>query len=196
MSTTSVEPPNKAQRPNSIISVNSMSSGTSSSSGSCTGNSNRSGGGSVAALSLGQQNIEEEDVKQEPQQEECAVHKKQQLGGRKGFNQPHHHRSTRSTLVSQCSMGECDCDVKECPWIQTNANLLLISKESGIIDDISTTPDEVSEPIWSMKKLSLKSVDSGESAKSGQDQSSQTNQSSSSVSGSNPYINESVAVHL
>lgn len=65
-----------------------------------------------------QQNIDEEEEeevvqsKEAPQkdtQAERSVNKKHHGGvgggGRKGINPPH-HRSTRSTLVSQCSMGE------------------------------------------------------------------------------------------
>lgn len=101
MGSTSGETINKAQRPTSIISVNSLSSGTSSSCGSCSGASNRNTG--IIPVVVGQQNIEEEEGQEVLSGKESAADVNKSLkGGRKGAAHLH-HRST--TLVSQCSMG-------------------------------------------------------------------------------------------
>lgn len=97
---------NKVQRPNSIISVNSLSSGTSSSSGSCNnGSSNRHLHNNN--LPLGERHIEEEQQSVEElgnkTNESQLSGKGTKLQGRRGLKHQH-HRST--TLVSQCSMGK------------------------------------------------------------------------------------------
>lgn len=68
--------------------------------------------------------------------------------------------------------------------------------ESGIIEDISTSPDEVNEPpSWSLKKLAIKSVED-ENLESPTGLVKGSPNANQSPNGSNPYINESVAVHL
>lgn len=67
------------------------------------------------------------------------------------------------------------------------------STESGIIDDISTSPDEANEPLWEMQELSINSKDTEEDLHKSDHQQEMANKS---PGGSNPYINESLAVHL
>ena len=83
--------------------------------------------------------------------------------------------------------------------IQSDSPLNSLSvSESGIIDDISTCPEENEPPLaWSMKKMSISSADAVEGSQGKGQQKQRPNKSTTqSPSGSNPYINESITVNL
>ncbi|XP_055707443.1 uncharacterized protein LOC129804301 isoform X2 [Phlebotomus papatasi] len=162
-----------ARRPNSIISVSSMSSGTSSSSVSTSaGSSNGSTSGAGSSNSSANPSRSSANTLQLVEENvpitTCIA---STLGstpsGRK------HHRST--TLVSQCSM------------------------ESGIIADISLSPDEASDfpPNWSHAlKKSQSSASTSDNQKPATNPEERPQTSTPSPSSPNPYITDSITVHL
>ncbi|XP_059613390.1 uncharacterized protein LOC132259677 [Phlebotomus argentipes] len=162
-----------ARRPNSIISVSSMSSGTSSSSVStsaASSNGSTSGAGSSnssANPSRSSANTLQLVEENVPITTCIASTLGSAPSGRK------HHRST--TLVSQCSM------------------------ESGIIADISLSPDEASDfpPNWSHAlKKSQSSSTTSDNQKPAASTEERPQSSTPSPSSPNPYITDSITVHL
>ncbi|GAB0100254.1 pleckstrin homology domain-containing family G member 4B isoform X5 [Sergentomyia squamirostris] len=162
-----------ARRPNSIISVSSMSSGASSSSVTTSaGSSNASTSGAGSSNSSANPSHSSATalqlVEENAPKATCITSGIHSVSsGRK------HHRST--TLVSQCSM------------------------ESGIIADISLTPDESHDfsPNWSTGlKKSQSSSSTSDSQKLNTTPEERPQANTPSPSSSNPYITDSITVHL